>query len=78
MVCTNSRSILTWVAGSSTSRASEDVPVPMSSIDTPQPCSTSDSANWSAFTLTLGFPDENGAVVLARPDLLVPNGARLF
>ena len=28
--------------------------------------------------LTLGFPDENGAVVLARPDLPVPNGARLF
>lgn len=28
--------------------------------------------------LTLGFPDENGAVVLARPDLDVPNGARLF
>ena len=28
--------------------------------------------------LTLGFPDENGAVVLVRPDLAVPNGARLF
>ena len=28
--------------------------------------------------LTLGFPDEKGAVVLARPDLPVPNGARLF
>ena len=28
--------------------------------------------------LTLGFPDENGAVVLVRPDLPVPNGARLF
>jgi len=28
--------------------------------------------------LTLGFPDENGAVVLIRPDLPVPNGARLF
>jgi tRNA-binding protein len=28
--------------------------------------------------LTVGFPDENGAVVLIRPDLPVPNGARLF
>ena len=28
--------------------------------------------------LTLGFPDANGAVVLIRPDLPVPNGARLF
>jgi tRNA-binding protein len=28
--------------------------------------------------LTLGFPDENGAVVLARPDKDVPLGARLF
>ena len=28
--------------------------------------------------LTLGFPDENGAVVLVRPDLPVPNGGRLF
>ena len=27
--------------------------------------------------LTLGFADENGAVVLARPDKPVPNGARL-
>ena len=28
--------------------------------------------------LTVGFPDEKGAVVLIRPDLPVPNGARLF
>ncbi|HEY6916767.1 MAG TPA: tRNA-binding protein [Allosphingosinicella sp.] len=28
--------------------------------------------------LTVGFPDENGAVVLTRPDRPVPNGARLF
>ena len=28
--------------------------------------------------LTVGFADENGAVVLIRPDTTVPNGARLF
>ena len=28
--------------------------------------------------LTLGFPDENGEVVLFAPDLKVPIGARLF
>jgi tRNA-binding protein len=28
--------------------------------------------------LTLGMPDENGAVVLVRPDLAVPNGGKLF
>ena len=28
--------------------------------------------------LTLGMPDENGAVVLVRPDLAIPNGGRLF
>lgn len=28
--------------------------------------------------LTLGMPDENGAVVLVRPDLTVPNGGKLF
>jgi tRNA-binding protein len=28
--------------------------------------------------LTLGFPDEDGEVVLFKPDIAVPNGARLF
>lgn len=28
--------------------------------------------------LTLGFPDENGAVVLVSPSLKVPDGGRLF
>ena len=28
--------------------------------------------------LTLGMPDEDGAVVLGRPDLRVPNGGKLF
>jgi tRNA-binding protein len=28
--------------------------------------------------LTLGFPDENGEVVLFSPERAVPNGARLF
>ena len=28
--------------------------------------------------LTLGFPDEHGAVVLFAPDLRVPDGGRLF
>jgi tRNA-binding protein len=28
--------------------------------------------------LTLGFPDEEGNVVMFKPDKLVPNGARLF
>lgn len=28
--------------------------------------------------LTVGFPDEQGAVVLIGPDFAVPNGARLF
>lgn len=28
--------------------------------------------------LTLGFPDATGAVVLVRPDQVIPNGERLF
>ena len=28
--------------------------------------------------LTLGFPDDDGEVVLIAPDQVVPNGARLF
>lgn len=28
--------------------------------------------------LTLGVPDEDGAVVLLRPDFLVPNGGKMF
>jgi tRNA-binding protein len=28
--------------------------------------------------LTLGFPDENGAVVLFAPDRVIPDGGRLF
>ena len=28
--------------------------------------------------LTLGMPDENGAVVLVKPDLKVPDGGKLF
>jgi tRNA-binding protein len=28
--------------------------------------------------LTLGFPDEDGKVVLFAPDLKIPNGGRLF
>jgi tRNA-binding protein len=28
--------------------------------------------------LTLGVPDENGAVILLKPDQNVPNGGRLF
>ncbi len=35
-------------------------------------------AGFASEVLTLGMPDENGDVVLVRPDLLVPNGGRLF
>lgn len=28
--------------------------------------------------LTLGFPDENGKVLLVTPEAITPNGARLF
>jgi tRNA-binding protein len=35
-------------------------------------------AGFMSEVLTLGMPDENGAVVLIRPDLVVPNGGRLF
>jgi tRNA-binding protein len=35
-------------------------------------------AGFQSEVLTLGMPDENGAVVLIRPDLVVPNGGRLF
>jgi tRNA-binding protein len=28
--------------------------------------------------LTLGFPDENGEVVLMQPEQPVPNGSRLY
>lgn len=35
-------------------------------------------AGFESQILVLGLPDENGAVVLIRPDLQVPDGGKLF
>lgn len=35
-------------------------------------------AGFESQVLTLGLPDADGAVVLLRPDLAVPNGGRMF
>jgi tRNA-binding protein len=35
-------------------------------------------ANFMSEVLTLGFPDQDGAVVLFAPDFKVPDGGRLF
>ncbi len=35
-------------------------------------------AGFQSEVLTLGMPDEDGAVVLVRPDFTIPNGGRLF
>ena len=35
-------------------------------------------ADFMSEVLTLGFPDENGEVVLIGPSMTVPNGGRLF
>ena len=35
-------------------------------------------AGFESEVLVLGVPDENGAVVLMRPDLRVPDGGRMF
>ncbi len=35
-------------------------------------------AGFESQILVLGIPDENGAVVLIRPDLQVPDGGRMF
>ncbi|MBO1081502.1 tRNA-binding protein [Roseomonas haemaphysalidis] len=35
-------------------------------------------AGFQSEVLTLGLPDPDGAVVLLRPDLAVPNGGRMF
>ena len=35
-------------------------------------------AGFASEVLTLGVPDEDGAVVLLRPDFLVPDGGRMF
>lgn len=35
-------------------------------------------AGFESQVLTLGLPDRDGAVVLIRPDIAVPNGGRMF
>ena len=35
-------------------------------------------AGFASEVLTLGVPDEEGAVVLLRPDFVVPDGGRMF
>jgi tRNA-binding protein len=35
-------------------------------------------AGFDSQVLVLGLPDENGAVVLIRPDIKVPDGGKLF
>ena len=35
-------------------------------------------AGFESQALVLGLPDENGAVVLLRPDIRVPDGGRMF
>lgn len=35
-------------------------------------------AGFESQVLVLGLPDENGAVVLLRPDLRVPDGGKMF
>lgn len=35
-------------------------------------------AGFESQVLTLGLPDTEGAVVLIRPDIAVPNGGRMF
>lgn len=35
-------------------------------------------AGFESQFLVLGFPDENGGVVLVKPDFAVPNGGKLF
>lgn len=35
-------------------------------------------AGFESEVLTLGLPDPDGAVVLIRPDMAVPNGGRMF
>ncbi len=35
-------------------------------------------AGFESEVLTLGMPDDDGSVVLVRPDFKIPNGGRLF